>query len=113
MHTITTPKANDPCWCGSGKKFKRCHKVAGDRIRPGVISPRRAVPDEIAKPHYATTGGRRRRGEAMIKDPGTIQRKRPPRPAAAPSLPPGGGPGAPARPPPRPPPPCPAARAPP
>jgi preprotein translocase subunit SecA len=19
---------NDPCWCGSGKKFKRCHGVA-------------------------------------------------------------------------------------
>ncbi|BAU67047.1 SEC-C motif domain protein [Stanieria sp. NIES-3757] len=21
----TTPKRNDPCWCGSGKKFKQCH----------------------------------------------------------------------------------------
>jgi preprotein translocase subunit SecA len=19
---------NDPCWCGSGKKFKRCHGAA-------------------------------------------------------------------------------------
>jgi uncharacterized protein YecA (UPF0149 family) len=19
---------NDPCWCGSGKKFKRCHGLA-------------------------------------------------------------------------------------
>jgi len=18
-------RSNDPCWCGSGKKFKRCH----------------------------------------------------------------------------------------
>jgi preprotein translocase subunit SecA len=25
----TGPKVgrNDPCWCGSGKKFKRCHGV--------------------------------------------------------------------------------------
>ncbi|MDX6495203.1 MAG: preprotein translocase subunit SecA, partial [Gaiellales bacterium] len=21
----TLPGRNDPCWCGSGKKFKRCH----------------------------------------------------------------------------------------
>ncbi|MSY14432.1 MAG: type I methionyl aminopeptidase, partial [Actinobacteria bacterium] len=20
------PVANDPCWCGSGRKYKRCHK---------------------------------------------------------------------------------------
>jgi len=20
---------NDPCWCGSGKKYKRCHGAAG------------------------------------------------------------------------------------
>jgi uncharacterized protein YecA (UPF0149 family) len=20
-----TPGRNDPCWCGSGKKFKKCH----------------------------------------------------------------------------------------
>ena len=22
------PKRNDPCWCGSGKKFKHCHMKA-------------------------------------------------------------------------------------
>jgi len=76
MPTITTPKANDLCWCGSGKKFKRCHKVAGDRIRPGSVSPRRAVPEEIARPHYATTGGRSRRDEPMVKDADTIDRMR-------------------------------------
>jgi hypothetical protein len=38
-------KANDPCWCGSGKKFKRCHKTATANIRPGRISPVRTVPD--------------------------------------------------------------------
>jgi uncharacterized protein YecA (UPF0149 family) len=24
---------NDPCWCGSGKKYKRCH-YDGDQKRP-------------------------------------------------------------------------------
>ncbi len=23
--TIAKPKRNEPCWCGSGKKFKKCH----------------------------------------------------------------------------------------
>lgn len=23
--TIAKPGRNDPCWCGSGKKFKKCH----------------------------------------------------------------------------------------
>lgn len=23
--TISKPKRNDPCWCGSNKKFKKCH----------------------------------------------------------------------------------------
>lgn len=23
--TISEPGRNDPCWCGSGKKFKKCH----------------------------------------------------------------------------------------
>jgi hypothetical protein len=27
------PGRNDPCWCGSGKKYKRCHmKTDPDRI---------------------------------------------------------------------------------
>ncbi|HEX9654043.1 MAG TPA: SEC-C metal-binding domain-containing protein, partial [bacterium] len=25
---------NDPCWCGSGKKFKRCHLGREDMPRP-------------------------------------------------------------------------------
>ena len=32
-------KANDPCWCGSGKKFKRCHKAASANVRPGRSAP--------------------------------------------------------------------------
>ena len=25
-------KRNDPCWCGSGKKYKKCHMDFDDRI---------------------------------------------------------------------------------
>ena len=72
--TAPTLAANDPCHCGSGRKYKRCHRVADlnpervaaeqaaaeerDRlsaawVKPGVQSPRREVPAEIARPSYA------------------------------------------------------------
>ena len=69
-------KANDPCWCGSGKKFKRCHKVATDRIVAGRVSPRRPVPPEIAAPPWAETGGTSNRSEAHVKSPDVIERLR-------------------------------------
>jgi len=25
------PGRNDPCWCGSGKKYKKCHSAEDDR----------------------------------------------------------------------------------
>lgn len=71
------PGRNDPCWCGSGRKFKRCHHPEGppgsrsasaepagappltnvrDRVRPGTVGPTRQVPDEIPRPDYAQTG---------------------------------------------------------
>jgi methionyl aminopeptidase len=72
-------KSNDPCWCGSGRKYKRCHKAsdngaeartsaaagaaavltraaAARRVRPGIQSPRRTVPADIARPDYVGTG---------------------------------------------------------
>src|SRR6185295_16015963 len=61
---------NDVCWCGSGRKYKKCH---GPRdllnqlssaeaksapplarpVRPGRQSPRREVPAHIVRPDYA------------------------------------------------------------
>lgn len=29
-------RRNDPCWCGSGKKFKRCHLNRADQMRPAL-----------------------------------------------------------------------------
>ncbi len=73
------PKANDPCWCGSGRKYKRCHREIEGRIEPGVISPRRPVPREIARPDYAVAGSSgepRRWGEPMVKSPDVLARMR-------------------------------------
>ncbi len=68
MPTMVLPKSNDPCWCGSGKKFKRCHKDVGPTtatrpgvrlVEPGRVSPVRTVPAEIPRPDYvATTASR-------------------------------------------------------
>lgn len=69
-------KPNDPCWCGSGQKFKRCHKAATDRVVPGTISPRRPVPADIERPHYAEHGGTDDRSEPMVKDADTLERMR-------------------------------------
>ena len=47
---------NDPCWCGSGKKYKACHAALDDKIekysRMGHICPTRDLiktPEQIEK----------------------------------------------------------------
>jgi methionyl aminopeptidase len=70
------PKANDPCWCGSGRKFKRCHKPSTDHIRPGRLSPTRVVPPEIPRPPYADTGVPVRIPGPHVRTPDVIERMR-------------------------------------
>jgi methionyl aminopeptidase len=72
----TLPAANDPCWCGSGRKYKRCHKGTEGRIQPGIVSPMRYVPDSIVKPPYADTGIVPRYNESRIKELDVIERMR-------------------------------------
>jgi methionyl aminopeptidase len=67
-------RANDDCWCGSGKKYKRCHKAT--LIRAGAVGPERAVPDEIERPDYATPGAPVRTTETAVKSPDVIERMR-------------------------------------
>jgi methionyl aminopeptidase len=53
-------KSNDPCWCGSKRKLKRCHGEFPRRlspVRPGMVSDMRPVPGAIARPPYLETGG--------------------------------------------------------
>jgi methionyl aminopeptidase len=70
------PQSNDDCWCGSGRRYKRCHKGLEGRIEPGVISPMRVVPDHIVKPGYAATGEVTRWNESAVKSPEIIERMR-------------------------------------
>ncbi len=68
------PGPNDPCWCGSGRKYKKCHRdadaespPAGDAVRAGTVTPMRTVPPGIPLPSYARSG--RPRAAARIPDP--------------------------------------------
>ncbi len=70
------PRANETCWCGSGRKYKRCHKKTEGRILPGVVSPMRDVPDDIPRPPYADTGEPLRWDEDRVKSPEIIERMR-------------------------------------
>jgi methionyl aminopeptidase len=68
------PNRNDLCWCGSGKKFKKCHMLqeeapetkqgplnlptaSGPNVSKGRVSPTRRVPAHIKRPDYVKTGG--------------------------------------------------------
>ena len=83
--TRKLPKRNDPCWCNSGKKYKKCHlrsdergettppgvatkQVAKPTVVAGSISPRRQVPDSIIAPEYAKTGAAGGRGPSCKKE---------------------------------------------
>ena len=91
--------ANDACWCGSGRRYKRCHRVAdldperaaaeqarreeqerraASYVRPGRRSPRREVPPHIPRPDYALDkhGRPRSRDSGRPKDAETLARMR-------------------------------------
>ncbi len=72
----TLPKANDACWCGSGRKYKRCHKKSEGRVLPGAVTPMRSVPSHIPHPPYAETGEYEPWKEDRIKSPEVIERMR-------------------------------------
>jgi methionyl aminopeptidase len=83
------PGPNDRCWCGSGKKYKRCHQqaeAAGEqareqqkrdrRVRPGTITPGRVVPAHIPRPDYVLTGEPKQGPMNEVKSPEQIGRMR-------------------------------------
>ena len=72
----TLPQANDACWCGSGRKYKRCHRPLEGRVVQGEISPYRPVPSHIERPPYADTGKAVRWNEPLAKSPEIIERMR-------------------------------------
>jgi methionyl aminopeptidase len=76
MPPAVLPQANDACWCGSGRKYKRCHKPSEGRVLQGVVSPMRPVPDNIVKPTYAEDGTVDRWAEPRVKPAEMIERMR-------------------------------------
>ncbi|MCF7973429.1 MAG: type I methionyl aminopeptidase [Phycisphaerae bacterium] len=75
---------NDPCWCGSGKKYKKCHRFQDEAseterdsihlpmapksgISKGRVSPTRLVPAHIKRPDYVKTGGGDKTSSRRIK----------------------------------------------
>lgn len=70
------PTANDTCWCGSGRKYKRCHKPLEGRVIAGTVSPRREVPAHIQRPQYADSGQVNRWNESAVKSTDVIDRMR-------------------------------------
>ena len=66
-------RSNDACWCGSGRKYKRCHKLSQAPIRPGRRSPTRTVPEGIVRPDYAETGDPGTWVEPMVRPPEVIE----------------------------------------
>ncbi|MEW5851069.1 MAG: type I methionyl aminopeptidase [Myxococcota bacterium] len=83
------PGANEPCWCGSGQKYKKCHRD-GDarapvglvsprkRVMPGRVSPRRKVPAHIRRPEWAENGrvSEPRPGESVVMNAEQLVRMR-------------------------------------
>ncbi|MEP6624997.1 MAG: type I methionyl aminopeptidase [Acidimicrobiia bacterium] len=68
---------NEPCWCGSGLKYKKCHRLRDEPVRPGAVGPLREVPTEIERPPYmATNGVPRGREEPLVKAPELIEAMR-------------------------------------
>ena len=69
-------RRNEACWCGSGRKYKRCHKKSEGRILPGFVSPMRSVPASIGRPPYADSGSPEPWDEPRIKSPEIIDKMR-------------------------------------
>jgi hypothetical protein len=54
------PSRNEPCWCGSGKKYKQCHlrKDAADRIEAGHATRAAVMAARNAGKNIVTGGGK-------------------------------------------------------
>jgi methionyl aminopeptidase len=89
MPQTELPRPNEVCWCGSGQKYKKCHKEVDaktarasarltelKRVRPGLVSPRRTVPVHIRRPDYAETGRPGPAPSTEIRTPEEIERIR-------------------------------------
>ncbi|MBE2248312.1 MAG: type I methionyl aminopeptidase [Myxococcus sp.] len=83
------PRPNDPCWCGTSEKYKKCHKEAdqvflkeerkrleANKVVPGEVTPKREVPIMIRRPDYAETGVPSRGSGRNVRTPEELVRMR-------------------------------------
>ena len=64
------PRSNDLCWCGSGRKYKRCHKPLEGRVAARATSARCAR----ARRHRAAAVRRDRRARPLGRAAGQVAR---------------------------------------
>ncbi|MCP4049648.1 MAG: type I methionyl aminopeptidase [bacterium] len=67
-------KPNEPCWCNSSIKYKKCHKP--QILKKGNVSPERKVPAHIKLPDYAFNPTPERKSSSFIASPDVIKRMR-------------------------------------
>lgn len=46
---LPTPGRNDECWCGSGKKYKKCHAAADDKMERLYLAGEELLPRSLIK----------------------------------------------------------------
>ena len=46
---MTTPGRNDECWCGSGKKYKKCHLANDERMEDAAMQGLEVLPRTLLK----------------------------------------------------------------
>ncbi len=51
MHIQKLPGRNDPCWCGSGRKYKSCHALTDSRIASLAAQGHEVPTHELIKTH--------------------------------------------------------------
>lgn len=56
---MPTPGRNDECWCGSGKKYKKCHLDADERMQELVAAGYPVLPRTLLKTEQDIEGIRR------------------------------------------------------
>ncbi|MGC8780151.1 MAG: SEC-C metal-binding domain-containing protein, partial [Anaerolineae bacterium] len=61
VRTSKTPGRNDPCWCGSGKKYKHCH-LRADQGREPAPAAKQASRPAAAPPQPAPAAARKAPG---------------------------------------------------
>ena len=69
-------RRTSPCWCGSGRKYKRCHKTSEGRVLPGVDQPDARRAGHRSPARYADTGEPSGADEPRVKSPEIIERMR-------------------------------------